>query len=96
MEKNCYIVLMRRWGDIEGHTYVHGIYTDKATAIKQGQQEREYRGIKYEYQVMAWQMDSEIGQQEATSMPGPYSSRATDKLMKKAERFRKKHGLDSE
>jgi hypothetical protein len=87
MEKNCYIVLMRRWGDIEGHTYIHGIYTDKDTTIKQGQLERKNSDIKYEYQVMVWQMNSEIGRQEATSMLEPY-----ERLMAKQARFHKKYG----
>ena len=55
MVKSCndvYVLLMRRWGDSEGHTYVRGVFGDKEMAEKIGAEEKEYRGGKYEPDIV--------------------------------------------
>lgn len=42
-----YVVLMRRWGDIETHSYVKGICSSLDSAREMGVSEEHYRGGKY-------------------------------------------------
>lgn len=44
----AYVVTMYRFGDRESHSYVEGVYSKKYAAMKAGEEEREYRGGKYE------------------------------------------------
>lgn len=42
-----YMVLMRRYGDPDGHTYPIGLFADLPAAEREGEREAEYRGGKY-------------------------------------------------
>lgn len=46
-----YVVLMRRWGNHEGHTYIAGVYPNMRDAVERGEQDAADRGGKYQYQV---------------------------------------------
>lgn len=52
-----YVPTMHRWGDLDGHQYVMGIYTDLNKAVKACEEERERRGGKYEWAVYAYALD---------------------------------------
>ena len=45
--KTIYVVTMYRFGDMEKHSYVQGVFTKKAQAQKAGIAEEYYRGGKY-------------------------------------------------
>lgn len=53
-----YTVRACRWGDKESHSYIVGVYSKKAAALKAAQTERDYRGGKYECEVIEWTLDS--------------------------------------
>jgi hypothetical protein len=42
-----YVVLMRRWGDTETHSYIHDVYSTLETAICAARAEEDDRGGKY-------------------------------------------------
>lgn len=46
-----YVVLMRRYGNIEGHTYIAGVYDHLRTATDCAEVEADNRGGKYQYQI---------------------------------------------
>jgi hypothetical protein len=50
-KKTIYMVLMLRWGDPTGHSYVIGFFSNKDLATIFGCQERDYRGGKYEFVI---------------------------------------------
>lgn len=53
-----YTVTAYRWGDRNTHSYVVGVYSKKHSALKAAQVEKEYRGGKYECEVIEWNLDS--------------------------------------
>lgn len=53
-----FVVIMRRWGDPEGHAYVLGVFTNKDKAAECGDNERLDRAGKYEYEIMQFDLDS--------------------------------------
>ena len=42
-----YVVLMRRWGDTETHSYIYDVYSTLETAIYAARAEEDDRGGKY-------------------------------------------------
>jgi len=47
-----YVVTMYRFGDREKHSYVLGVWSDKAEADKHANAEVDYRGGKYKADVL--------------------------------------------
>ena len=47
-----YVVTMHRWGDIEAHGYVLGVFDDLTRASEQANEEQLQRGNKYEAQIV--------------------------------------------
>ena len=45
--KFVYVVLMHRYGDVEGHTYIDGVYSDRKIARYEAQSHILFRGNKY-------------------------------------------------
>ena len=54
MKSKIYTVHAYRWGDRECHGYSVGVYTKKHKAIKDAEDEEQYRGGKYECEVLEW------------------------------------------
>lgn len=55
-----YTVHAYRWGDREKHSYSVGVYTDEKKALEIAEAESEYRGGKYECEVLEWIPDLNI------------------------------------
>jgi len=53
-----YIVTMYRYGDREKHSYVYGAFSTEATAREWGEKEKDYRGGKYEPEIIRFCVDS--------------------------------------
>jgi hypothetical protein len=53
-----YTVNAYRWGDRELHSYSVGVYTNKQAALQAAESEAEWRGGKYECEVLEWIPDS--------------------------------------
>ena len=49
-----YTVVMHRWGERENHSYVLGVFLKKHEAIAARDNEREWRGGKYDGEVQEW------------------------------------------
>jgi hypothetical protein len=49
--ESVFVVLMRRWGNVEGHSYIKGVYPQIKLAQEAGEEETDFRGGKYSYQV---------------------------------------------
>lgn len=47
-----YIVTAYRWGDYESHSYVVGIFDSEEKSLAAAHIEEEYRGGKYECEVL--------------------------------------------
>ena len=47
-----FIVTAYRWGNKECHSYVLGAFDNKETAIEQAKLEKEWRGGKYDCEVL--------------------------------------------
>lgn len=60
MKPTVYTVHAYRWGDRECHSYSVGVYSKKHAALTAAQTERDYRGGKYECEVLEWTLDSGI------------------------------------
>ena len=57
--KDCiYTVRACRWGDRETHSYIVGVYSKKHAALKSAAEEEEYRGGKYECEVIEMKMNT--------------------------------------
>jgi len=56
--ENVYIVTMYRYGDREKHSYVYGAFSTEATAREWGEKEKDYRGGKYEPEIIRFCVDS--------------------------------------
>jgi len=49
-----YVVTMYRYGDIEKHSYVLGVWSERCLAEKYGSVECAWRANKYSYKVTEW------------------------------------------
>ena len=49
---NLYVVIMYRYGNIERHSYLLGVYEKATEALKYGEDESVYRGRKYYPEVL--------------------------------------------
>ena len=58
-DKYVYVVLMQRWGDEDGHSYVKGVFDTLSQAESCGNKERENRDNKYEYVVLVFNKNSD-------------------------------------
>ena len=52
MKPEIYAVTAYRWGDLDGHSYLVGVYGKKQAALDAARLEQEYRGGKYECEVI--------------------------------------------
>ena len=52
MRDNVFVVIMRRYGNREAHSYCIGVFGDYAKAEKAGLDGYEYRGHKYEPEIL--------------------------------------------
>lgn len=59
MKPTVYTVHAYRWGDRECHSYTVGVYPKKHAALQAAQTESDYRGGKYECEVLEWTLDSD-------------------------------------
>jgi len=57
MKNKLYTVRACRWGDRETHSYMVGVYSKKAKAMKAAEIEEDYRGGKYECEIQEWNID---------------------------------------
>ena len=69
MKPTYYTVHAYRWGDREMHSYSVGLYSKKHAALKAAESEEEWRGGKYECEVIEWIPD---GKNEDGSPGMPY------------------------
>jgi len=60
MSQYIYTVVAYRYGDREKHSYVVGVYTRDFKAIKAADVEMDYRGGKYNVEVLRWTPDKGI------------------------------------
>ena len=60
MKPTIYTVHAYRWGDRENHSYSVGVYGKKHAALKAAETEEDYRGGKYECEVLEWTLDSGV------------------------------------
>jgi hypothetical protein len=58
MTKTVYTVHAYRWGDREGHSYGVGVYSNKHYALEAAKIEMDYRGGKYDCEVLEWTLNS--------------------------------------
>lgn len=58
---DVYVVLARRWGSQESHSYVVGVFSDYDKAEKEAMREEDYRGLKYECEVIRTNLDNPSG-----------------------------------
>ena len=54
MKQTVYTVRACRWGDRETHSYIVGVYAKKHGAQKAAKIEEEWRGGKYECEILEW------------------------------------------
>lgn len=54
MKQTVYTVRACRWGHREMHSYVVGVYAKKHAALKAAEIEEDWRGGKYECEVLEW------------------------------------------
>ena len=52
---HVFVILMRRWGDTEKHSYLGGVYPEFFEAQEAAEEEATSRGGKYEYQIFRCQ-----------------------------------------
>ena len=53
-----YVTEMLRWGDVERHHYIVGVYTTRQQAELAGEVEKSWRGGKYEPAVVECEQDA--------------------------------------
>lgn len=72
--KKVYVVTMYRWGCVEMHSYVLGVFTTKTKAEKAGEREQEDRGGKYCPLVLEVQLDCSFREshKEIVKLDDPY------------------------
>ena len=76
MRHKIYTVHAYRWGDRERHSYSVGVYSKKHAALKAAEAEAEWRGGKYECEVIEWipdgtNEDGSPGMPHKTILPLP-------------------------
>ena len=54
-----YVTEMLRWGDVERHHYIVGVYTTRQQAELAGEVEKSWRGGKYEPAVVECEQDAD-------------------------------------
>jgi hypothetical protein len=59
-KKKVYTVHAFRWGDKEQHSYLVGVFSKKHAALKEAEKEEDWRGGKYECEVLEWEIDNGI------------------------------------
>lgn len=69
MKNRIYTVRACRWGDTETHSYIVGVYPKKHAAQKAAEIEEDYRGGKYECEVLEWELGRGI---EGRSLDSAY------------------------
>ena len=52
-----FVVTAYRWGSKEGHSYVVGVFDTEELAIAQAKLEKEWRGGKYECEVIVMDLN---------------------------------------
>lgn len=52
-----YVVMMHRFGDREGHSYVEGIYSNMGEAVKNLELHEQWRGGKYEGEILEMKLN---------------------------------------
>jgi hypothetical protein len=57
MKNKIYTVHAYRWGDRELHSYSVGVFMKKQQAILAAEEEADYRGGKYECEILEWLVD---------------------------------------
>lgn len=55
-----FIVTAYRWGNKENHSYVVGAFGDKESAINQAIIEKEFRGGKYDCEVISMNLNGPL------------------------------------
>ena len=60
MKPTLYTVHAYRWGDRECHSYTVGVFGKKHAALKAAETEEDYRGGKYECEVLELTLDAGI------------------------------------
>lgn len=56
-KNKVYSVSAYRFGDRKAHSYQVGVFSKKMKAFKCADEHREYRGGKYECEVIEWTLD---------------------------------------
>ena len=64
MKQTVYTVFAYRWGDRENHGYIVGVYSKKHAALKAAQVESDFRGKKYECEVLELAVDGNTNGEE--------------------------------
>ena len=59
MKQTVYTVRACRWGDRETHSYIVGVYAKKHAAQKAAKTEEEWRGGKYECEILEFELGAE-------------------------------------
>jgi hypothetical protein len=57
-----YTVHAYRYGDRQSHSYAVGVYSKKNKALEAAEAEEEYRGLKYECEVLEWEVDKGLAE----------------------------------
>lgn len=52
-----YTVRACRWGDTETHSYIVGVYSTEELALKAADEEENWRGGKYQCEVLKWALN---------------------------------------
>lgn len=52
-----FTVAAYRWGSKENHSYIVGVYSTEKRALEVAAIEEEFRGGKYECEVLEWKVD---------------------------------------
>ena len=58
VSKLVFVVTMYRYGDRERHSYVLGVFSNENIAHEYGEKEKEYRGGKYEFEIIRFCVNS--------------------------------------
>lgn len=69
MKPTLYTVQAYRWGDRECHSYTVGVFSKKHAALKEAKAETDYRGGKYECEVLEWVLDDNVVKKVVLALP---------------------------
>ena len=58
---SVYTVRACRWGDSETHSYIIGVFLTQGEAEKAAQNERDWRGGKYDCEILKWIVGKTFG-----------------------------------